>query len=327
MARRAPYTRVVKNNELRAAHVKGEGDRLYRLVSCLGLECQSMFRVAEDDAQADKPLVCPTCGFKHQRGTATKFADYELMDRKSETVLGAGPFEISHDAFLDAAPVFKFCIICSTLQPADNFDRHAGRKSGLQGECRVCKQAYNEIKNGSRLPEQHREAADYRRLMVELAQDSIRRLDAAALYATFGGSCFNCKKQLVKASGGPDGYYIDHTLPAKYLWPVWAGPTLLCRACNGSKADKWPSAFYKPPELRALAVLTGIDYAVLAGPAQFNPTAVEYLCDNAETVLERWIAYPDRLTDLRQKVYDSTGTDVFASAKTVPASLDLHKAP
>jgi hypothetical protein len=321
VTRRPSYTKVLKKNQLRARHVAGQSDRLFRLISCLELECTATFVVPEDRALGTSVIACPECGYEHQRGRATKSADYELLNVASGEVLAAGPFEITHDAFLDAAPRFKYCIICSTLQPAENFDRHTGRRSGLQGECRVCKQTYNEIKNGSRLPEQHREAADNRRMMIELAQESDTSLDLSTFFSKFAGACFKCQRQLVNSPGGPDGYYVDHTLPAKYLWPLWIGPTMLCRTCNGAKADKWPSEFYETPSLRRLAVLTDIDFDLLTGIPHYNPLAIKYLQENSDAVIERWIAYSARLQQLRQRVLDSTGIDVFATAAHVPTSL------
>jgi hypothetical protein len=325
MPRRAPYTKLVKHNQQRAAHVKGQGDRLYRLVSCLNLECEANFLVPDETVHSGAIITCPTCGYEHQRGRATKFADYELLEKATGKVLSTGPFEITHDAYLDAAPSFKYCIICSTSQPAANFDTHSSRRTGLQGECRVCKQVYNDIKNESRLPEQHREAADYRRMMVEFAREESTRLDLAELYSKFKGACYKCGRSLAKTPGGPDGYYVDHTLPAKYLWPLVTGPTLLCRICNGNKAEKWPSQFYTAQELKRLSVLTDIAYEALQGNPRYNPAALTYLEAHADAVIERWIAYPDRLQQLRQRIYEATGNDVFASATSGPSSVAIRR--
>jgi hypothetical protein len=322
MPRRKPYTKVVKHNQRRAAHVEGESDRLYRLISCLNLECKNNFVVSDEEASSDAVLVCAVCGYEHQRGRTTKFYDYELVLVESGEALGDGAFEIAHDAHLDTAPVCKYCIVCSTLQPAANFDRHGSRRSGLQGECRVCKQVYNDLKNGSRLPEQHREAADYRRMMVEFASEA-GHLEISSLYERFEGKCFKCDRALVESTSTADGYRLDHTLPAKFLWPLTNGPTLLCHTCNSAKAEKWPSEFYEPTELRRLAVLTDIDYGLLAGEACYNPAAIEYLQENSDKVIEAWIAYAPRLRQLRQRIFDATGVDVFATAAHSPSAITL----
>ena len=39
MPRRSPYTKVVKTNQIRAAHVSGMGDVVFKGFQCLNSEC------------------------------------------------------------------------------------------------------------------------------------------------------------------------------------------------------------------------------------------------------------------------------------------------
>jgi hypothetical protein len=136
-----------------------------------------------------------------------------------------------------------------------------------------------------------------------------------ALLQAFDGRCFNCERLLEPEPGKDDGYYLDHTLPVAYLWPLQEGPTVLCRVCNGQKAERWPGDFYKSEaKLRSLSTRTGIVYSVLAGPAHFNPAALQRLHENADATIQRWVRYPNRLRALRERILVATGEDVFGGA-------------
>jgi len=56
-----------------------------------------------------------------------------------------------HDDHIKDAQRYKYCIVCGALKPLEHFDRHSARASGRQGECTLCKQVYNSIKNQTRL--------------------------------------------------------------------------------------------------------------------------------------------------------------------------------
>jgi hypothetical protein len=76
-------------------------------------------------------------------------------------------------------------------------------------------------------------------------------------------------------------------LPAKYLWPLsTSNATLLCSECNNAKHDKWPSEFYRPDQLKALARLASIEYDFLSGPPVLNPKAVEAILANVDRLIE-----------------------------------------
>jgi hypothetical protein len=142
-------------------------------------------------------------------------------------------------------------------------------------------------------------------------------------YRRFSYRCFNCDRELKIGEGR-----IDHTLPARFLWPLEIGPTLLCQDCNADKAEAWPSQFYKrdatninAEKLRRLSVLTGIPYESLAGHPQLNPVAVEWLKAHVDEFIERWIRYPDEIKRIRRIVRDMAGQDIFSFASIVPRFL------
>ena len=162
MARRSPYSKVNKTNQIRADHVKGMGDVVFKGFQCLNPDCTEFIFVREDEIGEDFSITCPACGYVHESGGETKFYDYsmDVNDENGVPVsVATGSFTIYHDDYIDEAMRYKYCIVCNTIKPLDFFDHHSSRTSGRQGECRLCKKAYNEIKNGTRLSDQHREAA------------------------------------------------------------------------------------------------------------------------------------------------------------------------
>lgn len=316
MARRKPYTKVVKTNQLRAEHVQGMGDVVFKGFNCLNSACKEYIFVRKDQIDEEFSIVCPHCGFVlHSRGETT-FYDYELVNTQDGSVIEDGKFTILHDDYVDEAPEFKYCIICGTLKPLEFFDQHSARQSGRQGECRLCKTIYNSIKNQSRITDQHREASERRRLYGFLAREP-SKLDAKVIYDRFGHKCFRCGKSLTYPQDGN----IDHTLPAKLLWPVSTGATLLCSDCNNLKHGKWPSEVYSKNQLKKLAVRTGIPCEILSGKPFLNPDAVQWLIDNIDTFIERWITYPGEIKRVRSLVLEMGGKDIFQNATTVPAFL------
>jgi hypothetical protein len=158
--------------------------------------------------------------------------------------------------------------------------------------------------------------------LYSLVSGEAGKIDSRAVFERFGGKCFNCGKPLIYRATGVRNYDLDHTLPAKYLWPVSTGnATLLCNDCNNAKHDKWPSEFYTPEQLKALARLTSIEYDVLSGAPRLNPTAVEAILANADRFIEQWIAYPEDIKKVRQLILEMNGVDIFVSATVVPDFL------
>jgi hypothetical protein len=233
-----------------------------------------------------------------------------------ETV-SSGNFTIFHEDYLNEALRFKYCIVCNTMKPLEFFDRHSARTSGRQGECRLCKKNYNDIKNGTRLTDQHREAAQKRRLYLDLSGSP--KINSREIESRFHHKCFNCGKDLSQVSKNIEKP-LDHTLPVYYLWPLTTETaTLLCRDCNGNKSGTWPSEFYSDSKLRQLSVITGLDYDLLAGPPQYNPEALENL-KKAETVdhlLTKYSAYMDEIIKLRNRILKDTGVDFFQYSSSI----------
>jgi len=318
MARRAAYTKVERKNFSRPAHVQGMGDKLWRGFQCLNPECTNPIVVKDEEITGDFSITCDRCGFIHQAGEVRKVYDYELIDKRDGSVIEAGPFDILHDDYINEAQRLKYCIICGALKPIELFDIHNARPgTGRQGECNLCKQVYNSIKNQTRTVDQHREASQKRRLYTQFEAGKI---DLEAIYGRFDRCCFKCGRDLaddLKAGGGAKSGNLDHTLPVFWLWPLSTdNATLLCRQHNGEKAEKWPSAFYNDDELRRLSALTGIDYRVLAGRPFFNPEALDHLQkgDFVEALFEKFARYPEELLRLRNRVLAATGFDFLTSS-------------
>lgn len=324
MARRAAYTKIKRKNFAQPVHVAGMGDKVFRGFQCLSKDCTNFIFVSDEDIGPDFSLSCPACKFTHAAGEVVTLYDYELVDERDESIVETGAFEILHDDYLAEADRFKYCIVCGALKPLELFDRHNARKSGRQGECNLCKQVYNSIKNQTRLVEQHREASQKRRLYTQFEDPS--KLNIAAIYERFGNCCFKCGTDLQADLGGEIAKKLgnlDHTLPVYYLWPLTTdNATLLCSRHNGEKAEKWPGAYYSDAELKKLAALTGIEYKLLAGAPVFNPQALGELKAPAfvEKLFEKFARYPDELLRLRNRIKAATAFDFLENApKLSPA--------
>lgn len=266
---------MFKHDQLRADHVKGMGDVVFKGFQCLNYLCTEYLFVRKDELEnVLYEIKCPSCGFVHKSGEETKFYCYSLKNISTGSTIKTGIFAILHDDYINEAKEYKYCIICNTLKPLEFFHSHASRISGRQGECILCKTIYNDIKNQTRITEQHREAAQKRRLYLELS--GVRKIDKHEILKRYGYKCFKCKKDLREAEESERPF--DHTLPAFYLWPLTTeNATLLCKNHNGEKSGKWPSEYYSPAELKRLSVMTGYVYDLLAGPPVFNPEAIEKL--------------------------------------------------
>ena len=121
---------------------------------------------------------------------------------------------------------------------------------------------------------------------------------------------------------GQKSFNLDHTLPARLLWPLSTGnATLLCPICNNEKHDLWPSAFYDVPKLRALARLTGHRYALLSGPPCVNEAAVEEILADPEAFIDEWIPYPEEIRRVRSMILEYTEADIFEGVDYVPGYL------
>ena len=316
MPRRKPYTKVVKTNQIRAEHVRGMGDVVFKGFQCLDSECQEFIFIRKDEIREDFEFACPTCETVMLSGDETQFYEYKLEDERDNSTTEEGIFAILHDNYIEEAQEYKYCIICNTIKPLDLFDRHRSRKSGRQGECRLCKVVYNSIKNKTRLTDQHREAAQKRRMYLDLSAST--RISSEEIYKRFGYRCFKCKRNLRKVD--TKDRPLDHTLPAVFLWPLTnENATLLCQEHNGEKSGKWPSAYYSDNKLKTLAILTGVEYEVLAGPPHYNPEAIQRLkvAEQVDQLLTKYAAYMPEIIKLRNRILEFEGFDFFESSKTI----------
>lgn len=321
LSRRQKYSRLAKLNQVRVTHVSGMGDVAFRGFQCLNPDCTHFITAIDSEVGTDFRITCPECSYLHESGGETKFYDYtlEIKDENNNyTAVKSGEFTIYHDDYINEASLYKYCIICNTLKPLSFFDIHSSRKTGRQGECRLCKKSYNEIKNGTRLSDQHREAAQKRRLLLDVSGSP--KIDSAAIEKRFEHKCFNCGKDLSQFTDKREKP-LDHTLPVFYLWPLSTqNATLLCKKCNGEKSGKWPSALYQSDrKLKELSVLTGIDYSVLSGEPQFNPEAIQTLKspEKVNELLVKYANYMGELIVLRNRVLLSTEIDFFMSSSII----------
>lgn len=306
------------------------GDKAFRGFQCLNKTCTNFIFELDSAFTDDFEAVCSTCGFAHRAGDTTTLYDYDLVDDRTEAITESGPFEILHDDYIAEAERFKYCIVCGALKPLSLFDRHSARRTERQGECNLCKQVYNSIKNQTRLVEQHREASQKRRLYTQFEDPS--KMNIKEIYERFQCKCFKCGLDLssdMEAEVATRLGNLDHTLPVYYLWPLTTdNATLLCRDHNGEKAEKWPAVFYDDGELRRLSALTGIDYRLMAGPPAYNPAAIQRLGEPAfiETLFEKFAAYPNELLRLRNRILAATTFDFLDSpaniSKTWKAQAD-----
>ena len=316
MPRRKPYTSVVKTNQIRAEHVHRMGDVVFKGFQCLNSECQEFIFIRKNEIGDDFEIVCPSCEIIMLSGDETQFYEYKLENRSDNSIIEEGTFTILHDDYIEEAQEYKYCIICNTVKPLALFDRHGGRKSGRQGECRLCKAIYNSIKNKTRLTDQHREAAQKRRMYLNLSGST--KIKSEEIYKRFGYCCFKCKKDLRKVDNKERP--LDHTLPAVFLWPLTTeNATLLCREHNTEKSDKWPSAYYSDNELKALAVMTGVQYEILAGQPHYNPEAIECLKTSEQVyqLLTKYASYMPEIIKLRNRILEYENFDFFLHSTTI----------
>lgn len=322
MARRAAYTEVRKVGQERPEHVQGMGDVLFKRFQCLAPTCQCFITVKVGEIGEDFTIPCPECGFVHASGSETKFFGYDLYHKEEKKVIESGEFVVLHDDYIAEAKLHKYCLLCYVMKPVELFSRHASRESGYQGECQACKLIYNSIKNQTRITDQHREAAQRRRLYLQLAA-STERINSKVVFDRFFGKCFNCEKTMTFTAKGKRSFDLDHTLPASLLWPMRTeNSTLLCSTCNNEKHDEWPSKFYKSKEkLKRLAVLTGYPYDLLAGEPVINSEAVDLILRDVNGFLETWIPYPNEIKKVRHLLIEHANVDIFEHAVNVPTHL------
>lgn len=170
MARRKIYSNLTKIGQYRPDHV--DGQTLYKVFQRLNPDCTEMITVKKDDIDEDYSIICPKCGYEHYSGGERHLFDFSMdvnNDSGEAVSVQEGEFVVSHDEYIENAPLYKHCLICNTLKPIEYFHKHAVLKSGGQGECIICKTNYNAIKNGTRISDQYFESSQKRRLLIEVA--------------------------------------------------------------------------------------------------------------------------------------------------------------
>lgn len=324
MARREAYSKVSKENRIRADHAVGMGDVLLKQFQCLNPYCTNTLIIENELIEDDYRFNCAECNYTYEHNGAQKFYTYSMDVLNEEYAVyestEKGDFLILHDEYLEEALEVKYCIVCNTIKPLDFFDNHRRRKTKKQSECRMCKKEYNAIKNATRTSDQHRESGQSRRLLIDVSGS--HKVDSNEIYDRFQHSCFNCHVDLSEVDN-PLDKPIDHTLPVYYLWPLSTETgTLLCRRCNGRKSGKWPSDFYSYEQLKSLSILTGIDLKLLSGDPIYNPEALKLLQDSEEVdrLLNKYANYLRELALLRNRLLKDTGLDFFRVSKNISST-------
>ena len=315
MARRVPYSKVRKRGQERPKHVRGKGDVVFKVLQCLAPPCQAWIAVHRDEIRPGFHLRCESCLHELSDGESTSLFDYDL--EVEGQIVESSKFVVDHGDYVRNAPEYKYCLLCYTMKPIDSFGIHKSRpQSGRQGECTSCKTSYNRIKNKTRIPDQHREASERRRLLGLLGGDTAR-IDRNQIRKKYRYKCFSCDRIIDEHNEA-----FDHTLPVRLLWPMTTeNATLLCTTCNGQKGARWPSEFYDEQHLRVLAVLTGIPYDLLVGNPTVNEQALAMIQEDPDSFLAEWIHRPDELRTLRGLVKDIASVDIFENATTVPGYI------
>ncbi len=268
----------------------------------------------EESLEGDFTVSCPECGESYGPGDTVKLYDYALKKTADGTVIQAGTLELVIDDYIRDSGRYKYCLVCYAMKPLDAFSNHRRRKTGRQGECRLCKTMYNSIKNQSRTGDQHKEASQKRRLLVELGGTT--RFDESVVRARFSDKCFKCDKDVSE----PGQAQFDHTLPVRYFWPMTTqNATLLCRAHNGEKGAKWPSEFYDDAELRQLSLLTGLEYDLLRGPIVINPDAILALREGefVDRLIQKFAHYMNEIFLIRNRILDLASFDFFEESTNI----------
>lgn len=232
-----------------------------------------LFTTAE--AYETQSWKCYSCGFIHAKDSPlpSKNANGKKLPFSSwgRDVTMAGSIAANRfwKSFFTIATeraevYWKQCNTCGRKIPASAFSGHVGwGPLEKQMECRSCKAVINTKLNPKRTKEQLHESAARRRVAELLLKGESTPINFNDLFERFNGKCFKTGKHLnIKDR---NSWSIDHTLPSRWLYPLNEhNATLLSRAANDNKSDKWPSEFYTNNELKRLAAILGADLNLLA---------------------------------------------------------------
>ncbi|NGP46852.1 hypothetical protein G4V62_18605 [Bacillaceae bacterium SIJ1] len=326
MARRKSYSKVKKHDQIRADHVKGMGDVVFKGFQCLNPNCEHFITVREDQLDGDFEIICEKCDYLMHAGGETTFFKYDMeVEHGGASIIAeSGDFTVLHEEYVHEAEEFKYCIVCNSMKPLSYFDNHRSRNSGRQGECRLCKKIYNSIKNGTRISDQHRESAQKRRMYMDLSGHE--KINSKEIYEKYNYRCFKCNKDLSNVESSIERP-LDHTLPVYFLWPLnTKNATLLCRKCNGEKSGSWPTEFYSTSEIQRLSVFTGYPFELLNGAPTYNPAALERLSDPelVDELLAKYSRYLGEIIKLRNRLVREIDFDFFKNSNTISSTwIDL----
>lgn len=321
MSRREKYSNFEKVGRLKIPNAQQQ----YKVFQCLNPNCTEIIITELFNTDSQYSVICPKCGYEHHKNGQYKLFSYSMNVDGKDTPTGEGEFIVYHDEYISDASIFKYCKLCGILKPIELFHTHSRLSSGHQSECKRCKKIYNSVKNPTRIPEQHAESGQNRRLMVDVTETLEHKLNRKVIEKKYGYKCFCCGKDLSRGIPTKERP-IDHTLPVYYLWPATTeNATLLCFNCNEKKKGKWPSEFYDDSKIRELSVLTGYSYELLSGDPVYNPDAIKNLNDSkkVDNLIVKYAKYMDRLIKLRNRILCATGYDFFAkSTKLAQSYID-----
>ncbi|MEQ3530186.1 hypothetical protein [Pseudoalteromonas sp. XMcav11-Q] len=313
MTRRSSYTKVEKYNRLEGLGNR-KGDFQYKAMNCPNTNCDNfLYFPAGLEYQKGFQIDCCKCGYRLEDGKFYHIYDYDLKHIENNEIIESGEFLISHRELVQRARFYKYCIICHSLKPNEDFDNHGSRKTGRQGECNHCKQIYNGIKNQTRITEQHREASRNREFFKILSEEGTHKLDQEALMKRYNYCCLGCDEPFFDRDNRQRlEIHWDHLLPSKYLWPlVDFNTTPLCKACNLEKSAKWPDQFYTQQKLRTISAISGIKFDILNSSVPvYYPEALNSL-QNPNTVFKLLESYGPRyrreIIRLDKRIQSDTG--------------------
>lgn len=299
---------MARRKSINATGLSGTGtvdnQSVHRVFACFNPACRAFVTVPEAELQEQsifgRDFPCAACGQRHDAGMLLRIAPDATPEDGEEYLR----------RFLESAVRSKHCRLCECLKPLDAFDRHARMASGRQMECKTCKWLINARLNPKRTRDQLREAAEGRRLLEVFRGLPKDKLDEMEVGERFGWKCFQCAAPLDPADR--KAWHIDHVLPARCLWRLSDGAALLCKDCNLSKSDIWPSQYFPVDKLKDLSLRCGVPYEILESPVpRLNPAALQELRERMDEIYKELASRPREMRRLRALVRETEGIDVL----------------
>ncbi|MFX8585653.1 hypothetical protein ABTM35_19085, partial [Acinetobacter baumannii] len=91
------YTKIIRHNFQQPDHVEGLGDKVFVGFQCLNKACTNFIFTREDTITPDFAITCPSCQYVLKAGETVTLYDYELVDKRDDSRIEAGEFQILHD--------------------------------------------------------------------------------------------------------------------------------------------------------------------------------------------------------------------------------------